>query len=590
MARLQIPIDVLTSRLNLSNHFDSIRSTSLASRFSNLKPVSEFLDVKRISKPANFSEVQTRVNYNLSYFSSNYFAVFIMLSIYSLITNIALLFDIIAVCGGLYGIRKLEGQDLHLGLTRLTTQQLYTILLVITIPIGIYASPISTALWLIGASGVSIIGHASFMDRGGLGGRPRTPKPTPLWGRPSGGRRRDREWERFKQREEEVYRFEEVDSEDDGDNGVDLNFARSGRRIASDELHFTGIDMASRPQRGNRFPFIENSGSSDDDGEDSDSMDRASKQIVLRGKEDSLVQSAMDRIRRAQQQGYQSVDLTESELEALDNKNRSGNSSSLSIGKTRPSSGGSERQRKRAERPSDTPPSAPRRRSKESNFGGDSPTYPPPGFAIFGPNGAPAYSPLTYYPVHAGSSPSSRPSSRSASAQHLPAQNLPPYPQQHYPLPPYYQAMEPPPPSRQQPTPPHRSPIPHQGEWAPRARATSTPYAPYPLDPFQYQTYSPPLPPDYGPARRGVSGPAEVQYASLRRGATPSGYDHGGQLFDAAADPAPARRRAPRFDGTESENGDEEGAFVDASGRPLDMGSRFNTIPRRPLPRGRGGY
>ena len=66
---------------------------------------------------------------------------------------------------GLFGIKKLEGRDLELGFTRATTSQLYTGLFVITVPLFIWASPISTALWLVGATGVTILGHASFMDK-----------------------------------------------------------------------------------------------------------------------------------------------------------------------------------------------------------------------------------------------------------------------------------------------------------------------------------------------------------------------------------------------------------------------------------------
>ena len=165
MARIQIPLDALTSRLNLGSRFDSVRSQSISTRFANLKPVSEFLDLKRLSKPANFGEVQSRVNYNLGYFSSNYVAVAIMLAIYSLLTNLTLLFAIIFLGVGLFGIKKLEGRDLELGFTRATTSQLYTGLLIITIPLLIWASPISTAMWLVGATGVTILGHASFMDK-----------------------------------------------------------------------------------------------------------------------------------------------------------------------------------------------------------------------------------------------------------------------------------------------------------------------------------------------------------------------------------------------------------------------------------------
>jgi hypothetical protein len=165
MARVQIPFDMLTSRFSLGDRFNGMRSQSLSTRFANLKPISEFLDFKRISKPANFGEVQSRVNYNLGYFSTNYLCVFIMLSIYSLLTNLTLLFVILLSIGGSYGIGKLDGRDLEIGGFRATSSQLYTALLIIAIPLGLWASPLTTALWLIGATGVTVLGHASFMDK-----------------------------------------------------------------------------------------------------------------------------------------------------------------------------------------------------------------------------------------------------------------------------------------------------------------------------------------------------------------------------------------------------------------------------------------
>lgn len=88
-----------------------------------------------------------------------------MLSIYSLITNLLLLFVIVLSVGGLWGIGRLDGRDLDIGVFRATSSQLYTGLLIIAVPLGFFASPFSTLLWLIGASGVSILGHASFMDK-----------------------------------------------------------------------------------------------------------------------------------------------------------------------------------------------------------------------------------------------------------------------------------------------------------------------------------------------------------------------------------------------------------------------------------------
>jgi hypothetical protein len=137
----------------------------LAGRFSNLRPLGEFFDFKRLSKPNNFGEAQSRASYNLGYFSSNYAVVFVMLSIYSLLTNLLLLFVIILVAGGMWGIGRLGGRDLDIGPVHATTSQLYTTLLVVSVPLGIFASPISTILWLIGASGTCILAHASFMDK-----------------------------------------------------------------------------------------------------------------------------------------------------------------------------------------------------------------------------------------------------------------------------------------------------------------------------------------------------------------------------------------------------------------------------------------
>ncbi|KOS18679.1 Prenylated Rab acceptor 1 [Escovopsis weberi] len=165
MPSIQIPLDVLTSRLNLGERLQGLRSGSLSGRFANLRPLSEFFDVKLLSKPANFGEVQSRLNYNLGHFSSNYAVVFVMLSIYTLLTNFLLLFTIIFVMAGMFVIGRLDGRDLEIGTFRATTSQLWTGLLVVAIPLGLIASPFATLFRLIGISGATILGHASLMDK-----------------------------------------------------------------------------------------------------------------------------------------------------------------------------------------------------------------------------------------------------------------------------------------------------------------------------------------------------------------------------------------------------------------------------------------
>lgn len=69
------------------------------------------------------------------------------------------------VGGGIYGINYLKGEDLVLPIGRFNTSQLYTGLLIVAIPLGFLASPISTMMWLIGSSGVSVLSHASLMEK-----------------------------------------------------------------------------------------------------------------------------------------------------------------------------------------------------------------------------------------------------------------------------------------------------------------------------------------------------------------------------------------------------------------------------------------
>ncbi|KAL0938651.1 prenylated rab acceptor 1 [Colletotrichum truncatum] len=310
MARIQIPIDALTSRLNLQDRFNTMRSGGLTARFANLRPISEFFDMKRISKPANFGEVQSRWNYNLSYFSSNYSVIFVMLSIYALLTNWVLLFDIIFVVAGMFLIGKLEGRDLEIGSFRATTSQLWTGLLVISVPVGLYASPFSTLLWLVGASGVVILGHAAFMD-----------KPIDEAFSGEAGAAQRGYWEDG-QRVEEL----ETDEEDSDIQGVGL--ISRGKRFASDPLRFTGTDLGDRAgtlRRGYDYQSDEEDDSSeadsDEDSEGSSSeeeLDIDWDQLSPMEREEALVQTALARIRRAQEKGRSDVRLNQEEMAAFE--------------------------------------------------------------------------------------------------------------------------------------------------------------------------------------------------------------------------------------------------------------------------------
>lgn len=153
----------VSDHLNLERFRNDVQS--LQKSLSKLRPPQEFFDFRRISKPANFGEAQSRASYNLKYFSANYVAIVIILSIYALISNALLLFVIFLVAGGIYGINRLGGEDLVLPVGRFNTSQLYTGLLIIAIPLTLFANPLSTLMWLVGSSGVSVLSHASLMEK-----------------------------------------------------------------------------------------------------------------------------------------------------------------------------------------------------------------------------------------------------------------------------------------------------------------------------------------------------------------------------------------------------------------------------------------
>ncbi|THW29376.1 hypothetical protein D6D23_01158 [Aureobasidium pullulans] len=400
---INLPLDAITSRLNLQGRFDSVRSQSVGSRFANLKPISEFFNFKQISKPQNFGEVQNRVNYNLGYFSSNYAVLFCMLSIYTLITNWLLTFVILLVVGGMFGIGKLEGRDIEIGNFRATTSQLYTGLVVIAVPLAIFSNPFGSALWLIGASGVTILG--------GGGGE--------IWRDEFESRRR---------------RFLDVgDESDDGYQRAYLDPAgfksRSADRLpreglTGDELLFTGYDLGSaRGERGRDDTGYEGRPQRyEDDHYRSNALTRPSR-------EDALVQSAKEKLRKARVKGKTNVSLSVEEMAALErsstqlrdssepstpskNKTRGSRSSSTtSLTSTRPRRtsvglfGSTSPSQSRSRTPKTT-----RKSSNEQQPVARTSGSTPPAFMIRGPDGVPMYAPSDYYPSPVSSR---RPSSNS---------------------------------------------------------------------------------------------------------------------------------------------------------------------------------
>ncbi|KAI8849226.1 hypothetical protein BC829DRAFT_443212 [Chytridium lagenaria] len=86
---------------------DLIRSQGKA-RLDKLKPMSEFFDKTRFIPPADFRTFTARLQTNLIHFQSNYLAFGLVAILYSLLTNLWLLFDVVFV---LVGVRYITAMS-----------------------------------------------------------------------------------------------------------------------------------------------------------------------------------------------------------------------------------------------------------------------------------------------------------------------------------------------------------------------------------------------------------------------------------------------------------------------------------------------
>ncbi|KAI0315955.1 prenylated rab acceptor PRA1 [Amylostereum chailletii] len=152
----------METALRLADTIKSFRET----RLSALRPPAEFFDHNRVSRPADFSVAVQRISYNTRYFSGNYGLIVAVLGIYAMITNYTLLFSLAFLIGGFVAINKWAPEPLQVGEHVVTQKSLYTGLFVIGLPLLWWSSPLGTFFWLVGASGVVILGHASLIEPG----------------------------------------------------------------------------------------------------------------------------------------------------------------------------------------------------------------------------------------------------------------------------------------------------------------------------------------------------------------------------------------------------------------------------------------
>ena len=319
--------------------------------------------------------------------------------------------------------------------------------------------------------------------------------------------------------------MEEVDSDDTDTQGVGL--ISRNKSFQSDSLQFTGIDLSSKSR--SRRPYDYDTDESTGDSEDSDGA-RSMLQLAYKDKEEALVRSALARIQRAQEKGKTEVKLNQDELDALQRqRKRMRASGSSTPTKTRKASG-IEHERRRSEQVRVSVPLAAiegngkkssKRRSEQFDIHPPSAANPP-GMLVAGPDGL-AYAPIGYLPPKKASSNRGSPSRpRSSTLQH--SRGTPP-PQFSYPQLNHRQLSDHARPNSSSSS-SSRRPMPDDVDWIPAdsRRSSVSSQTHRHIDPFEYQVAQespPPIPAQYmiqqNSGRRYFSGPADVQYSSIRR-------------------------------------------------------------------------
>ena len=411
----------------------------------------------------------------------------------------------------------------------------------------------------------------------------------PSLGRPPGakGSKQRKRWEREKVLwEQEQARIKELDSDDTDTQGVGLAYGEE--RFVSDSLRFTGVDLSTKQgaRRGYKF---DDSGS-DSDGSRSHSDDdeyMSERQIALRDKEEALVQSALARIRRAQERGKKEVKLNPEEVEALERRRKRRQSAATSKPrKGSASSGGSgSERRRRSDRALVTVPIvSPETRRQSDRHQDHSPPRASsggPGMVLEGVDGALSYAPIGHYPPATRNSPTRPRSSTSLSQQprHTPPPHLSDHPQGRH----YSEEIRP---TSSGASP--RLPLPHEEGWEPSSRRSSVSSQGYSRDPFDYQTstgYPPSLSAGYMQAsgRRNVSGPPQVSYSNVRRsppvGTTSSSSKMRYNVAASSSDPNLSRRRA---EDEVPDSQDSRSSSEEEDDESDDLGNGVSVEPERP--------
>jgi hypothetical protein len=350
--------------------------------------------------------------------------------------------------------------------------------------------------------------------------------------------------------EDDVYRFQELDS-DDEKNGVLLDHGKPLHN--PDELYFNDMDIRAWERRASALHGGINEFGHDRQENEEGYYDDAGEAVSRAEYEELLFSRVLDKIRVARAVGNPDVDLSPEELEAYQSrlygtrtpaarpqpKSHATNSpvmddtaSMFSVNSMdnpgHPSSSKSKSKKPRTSLFSSKPK---KEKTSDRKRGVSGASQTSPGFLIPGPDGQQIYTPINPYQGSlARDPPASQPGSRSASggsqAYHAPSRPAPrdtarEVPGAFFATPaPSYRSASPPPQGRSIESWQHAQEPPEPRARPPPIKAPNL--VPFPIEPYQYQSFSPTSSssqpsPQLQYTRRPSAPASEASYASMPR-------------------------------------------------------------------------
>ncbi|EGY20672.1 hypothetical protein VD0004_g3267 [Verticillium dahliae] len=391
-----------------------------------------------------------------------------------------------------------------------------------------------------------------------------------------------------------------------------VGLTSNDRRLVSDPLHFTGVDLGDRTGATRRsFPYHGSEDEEDDDitsSGDDDDYDEGAQLVLREREEEALVQSALARIQRAQDRGKKEVKLNKEELAALERRRKriqeeeaAAAAAAAAARRANASASGSERKRRKEKEKRYVIPLAqleatPRKKGKKSPPVSDDnlPRHPSPANTAEAPTRREVLPPMGFFPPPTSSR--TRPRS-STTSSHRSFRAM----EDHRGSSPFNPAAYSQPPSAHR----HvsdtvssrprssRGALPSEDAWtpglSPASSSSSISRSRHSLDPHMFQSESSRAPYLTGAgatSRRHLAGPAEA-----RRSSGPPAAARGGR---SSRRPSPDETSEAASETSDPDTSDDLGNGVQIVDPPLRRGRRSEIVveeepadPRREVSRGK---